>query len=182
MWSFWERGFSALPDHCNGPSREVYAQPFMVRLERTLGALTGAIICKLGNPEDYFTAPAVRPLTMCFSMMRPITISGVIAAVARAAIVHQRVPCELVCPANRSGRVGESAPDRTTAKKYSFQEKTRERMNAATNPGAAMGTTMRRNACQIEAPSTSAACSSSMGIELNWSRMIQITIGRFMIV
>ena len=74
------------------------------------------------------------------------------------------------------------APVRTTAKKYSFQEKTRDRMNAATNPGAAIGTTMRRNACQIDAPSTSAACSSSTGIELNWSRMIQITIGRFMIV
>src|SRR5215204_3381718 len=99
-------------------------------------------------------------------MISPMMISGVIAAVARAAIDHQRVPCEPVCPANRSGRVGASAPVKTTAKKYSFQEKTRARMNAATNPGAAIGTTMRRNACQIEAPSTRAACSSSTGIEL----------------
>src|SRR5215203_1811090 len=182
MRSSWEPDFTALPDRCCGPKAEVYAQLVRIGSIQALAELTMSINRKLTESVCYFTAPAVRPLTMCFSMIRPITINGVIAAVASAAIDHQRVPCELVCPANRSGKVGESAPASTTAKKYSFQEKTRDRMNAATNPGAAMGTTMRRNACQIEAPSTRAACSSSTGIELNWSRMIQITIGRFIIV
>ena len=50
-------------------------------------------------------------------------------------------------------------------------------MKAATMPGRAIGSTMRRNAPQTEQPSTSAACSSSIGMVSNWSRMIQITIG-----
>ena len=41
----------------------------------------------------------------------------------------------------------------------------------------AIGMTMRKNAPQIDSPSTRAASSSSTGIELNWSRMIQMTMG-----
>ena len=44
-------------------------------------------------------------------------------------------------------------------------------------PGMAIGSTMRRKAPQIVAPSISAASSSSIGMVLNWSRMIQMTIG-----
>ena len=50
-------------------------------------------------------------------------------------------------------------------------------MKAATMPGRAIGSTMRRNAPHTEQPSTRAACSSSSGMVSNWSRMIQITIG-----
>ena len=45
-------------------------------------------------------------------------------------------------------------------------------------PGSAIGRTICRNAPQIDRPSTSAASSSSIGMALNWSRMIQMTIGR----
>ena len=92
-------------------------------------------------------------------------INGVIAAVARAAIDHQRVPCELVCPASRSGRVGASAPARTTAKKYSFQEKTRERMNAATNPE------QRWEPRCAETPARSSAIDQSRLFELDGDRI-----------
>ena len=50
-------------------------------------------------------------------------------------------------------------------------------MKAATMPGRAIGSTICRNAPQIESPSTRAASSSSIGMALNWSRMIQMTIG-----
>src|SRR5215207_10189630 len=106
MRSSWEPEFTALPDRCCGPKAEVYAQLVRIGSIQALAEVTMSINRKLSESVCYFTAPAVRPRTMCFSMMRPITSRGVIAAVARAAIVHQRVPCELVCPANRSGRVG----------------------------------------------------------------------------
>lgn len=51
--------------------------------------------------------------------------------------------------------------------KYSFQQRTTERMKAATIPGSAIGRTIQRNAPQIEQPSTSAACSISVGIVSN---------------
>src|ERR687892_313269 len=35
---------------------------------------TLSIIRKLNDSDAYLTAPAVSPLTMCFSMMRPMTI------------------------------------------------------------------------------------------------------------
>ena len=66
---------------------------------------------------------------------------------------------------------------RRAAKKYSFHVKTKDKMNAATIPGNAMGRMMVTKAPQIDRPSTSAASSNSVGIEENWSRMIQITMG-----
>ena len=68
----------------------------------------------------------------------------------------------------------------SAAKKYSFQHRMMESTKAATMPGSAIGSTMRRKAPQTEAPSTRAACSSSIGMAPNWSRMIQITMGRTM--
>ena len=76
-----------------------------------------------------------------------------------------------------TGRVLASELVSRAAKKYSFQQRTTERMKAATMPGSASGSTMRRKAAQIEQPSIRAASSSSRGIEPNWSRMIQMTIG-----
>src|SRR5262245_52515128 len=107
----------------------------------------------------------------------PITISGAIAAAERAAIDHQLMPCEPVWLATITGSVLASVLVSKAAKKYSFQHNTSERMNAAAMPGTASGSTMRMKAPQTERPSTNAASSSSIGIELNWSRMIQITIG-----
>src|SRR6478736_10536354 len=102
---------------------------------------------------------------------------GAIAAVASAAIDHQLIPCDPVWLATMTGNVLAFELVSSAAKKYSFQQSTTERMNAATSPGSAIGNTMRMNAPQTVAPSTIAACSSSIGIEPNWSRMIQITIG-----
>ena len=50
-------------------------------------------------------------------------------------------------------------------------------MKAAIMPGSAIGRMIWKNAPQIDSPSTSAASSSSVGIDSNWSRMIQMTIG-----
>src|SRR3979490_1839698 len=107
----------------------------------------------------------------------PISTSGAIAAVDSAAIDHQSIPCDPVWLATMTGSVLGSVLVNKAAKKYSFQQSTTERMKAATIPGNAIGSTMRVNATQIEAPSTCAACSSSRGMALNWSRMIQMTIG-----
>src|SRR5260370_15187971 len=97
----------------------------------------------------------------------PISTSGAIAAVDSAAIDHQSMPCEPVWLATMTGNVLASVLVSKAAKKYSFQHSTTERMNAATIPGKAIGSTIRVNATQIDAPSTSAACSSSIGIALN---------------
>src|ERR1043165_5812181 len=106
-----------------------------------------------------------------------MTTSGVMAAVETAAIDHQLMPCEPVWLATITGRVLASVLVSSAAKKYSFQHNTSERMKAAAIPGTASGRMMRRNAPQVDKPSTKAASSSSIGIELNWSRMIQMTIG-----
>src|SRR3954468_17533168 len=45
-------------------------------------------------------------------------------------------------------------------------------------PGAASGTMTFRNACQVVAPSTCAACSISQGISRKNADMVQIEIGR----
>src|SRR3954453_14036037 len=45
-------------------------------------------------------------------------------------------------------------------------------------PGAASGTITFRNACQVVAPSTCAACSISQGISRKNADMVQIEIGR----
>ena len=100
-----------------------------------------------------------------------------IAAVERAAIDHQLMPWEPVWLATMTGRVLALVAVRRAAKKYSFQQRTRERMKAATMPGSAIGRMIWRKAPQMPRPSTSAASSSSTGIAENWSRMIQTTIG-----
>ena len=107
-----------------------------------------------------------------------MTMSGRIAAEASAAIDHHDMPCDPVWLATITGSVFALVLVSKAAKKYSFQQRMTERMNAATMPGKAIGTTILKNAPQDEQPSTSAACSSSGGIELNWSRIIQITIGK----
>ena len=68
--------------------------------------------------------------------------------------------------------------NKSAAKKYSFQVNTRDMIKAATIPGRAIGIIIVKNALQIDKPSTRAASSNSVGIELNWSFIIQITIGR----
>ena len=55
---------------------------------------------------------------------------------------------------------------------------TNDNMNAATMPGSAIGIIIVVKAPQIDKPSTNAASSSSVGIELNWSRIIHITMGK----
>src|SRR5690606_34552536 len=107
----------------------------------------------------------------------PTMHSGTIAAEDSAAIDHQLMPWLPVWLATITGNVLASVLVRSAAKKYSFQHSTRLRMKAATMPGSEIGTTILRKAPQEESPSTSAASSSSAGIDLNWSRMIQITIG-----
>src|SRR5215510_13679468 len=107
----------------------------------------------------------------------PTSTSGAIAAVESAAMDHQLMPCEPVWLATITGSVLASVLVSSAAKKYSFQHSTSERMNAATMPGMVSGRMMRKNAPQVDSPSTNAASSSSTGMELNWSRMIQMTIG-----
>ena len=94
------------------------------------------------------------PMIRYRSSAIPITASGAIAAVASAAIDHQLMPCEPVWLATITGMVLASVEVSSAAKKYSFQHSTIARMKAATMPGSAIGTTMRRNAPQTEQPST----------------------------
>ena len=94
-------------------------------------------------------------------------IRGSIAAKERAAIDHQEIPWEPVWLATMTGNVLACEDVKSAAKKYSFQVRTKEIMKDATIPGSAIGRIMVRNAPQIERPSTSAASSNSMGIELN---------------
>ena len=77
------------------------------------------------------------------------------------------MPCEPVWLATMTGRVFASVLVSNAAKKYSFQHNTSERMKAATIPGTASGSTIRRKAPQTDRPSTKAASSSSTGIALN---------------
>ena len=100
----------------------------------------------------------------------------VIAANDKAAIDHQDIPCEPVWLATMTGNVFACDDVKRAAKKYSFQVKTRDMINAATIPGSAIGIIVKK-APQIDNPSTRAASSSSVGIELNWS-LIQMTIGK----
>src|SRR5438045_3046779 len=97
----------------------------------------------------------------------PTITSGAIAAVDSAAIDHQLMPCEPVWLATITGRVFASVLVSRAAKKYSFQHNTTDKINAAAIPGTASGNTIRRNAPQTDRPSTKAASSSSIGIELN---------------
>src|SRR4051812_21691437 len=115
----------------------------------------------------HFTEPAVRPLTMYRSRKMPIRTRGAMAAVASAAMLHQLMPCEPVWLATITGSVLASVLVSRAAKKYSFQHRTKERMNAATIPGSAIGSTIRTNALQVLQPSTRAACSRSVGIVSN---------------
>ena len=100
------------------------------------------------------------------------------AANDNAAIDHQDIPCEPVWLATITGNVFACDDVKRAAKKYSFQVKTREIINAATIPGRAIGIIIVKKAPHIDNPSTRAASSNSVGIELNWSLIIQITIGR----
>src|SRR5229473_628878 len=68
----------------------------------------------------------------------PISTSGAIAAVDSAAIDHQSIPCDPVWLATMTGSVLASVLVNKAAKKYSFQQSTTERMNAATIPGNAI--------------------------------------------
>ena len=107
-----------------------------------------------------------------------ITIKGRIAAKDNAAIDHHEMPCEPVWLATMTGKVFACDDVNNAAKKYSFQVSTNDNMNAATMPGSAIGIIIVVKAPQIDKPSTNAASSSSVGIELNWSRIIHITMGK----
>ena len=147
----------------------------MVHRDHRLSAAEDAavIACHFGAPlpEDekpqpatatrYFPEPAVSPIT--------IYVRGRCRVNERrdrrgrsAAIVHQLMPCDPVWLATITGSVLRVKTGEQRGEEISFQQSTSERMKAATMPGSAIGTTMRRNAPQIEQPSTSAACSISM--------------------
>ena len=96
-----------------------------------------------------------------------ITINGRIAANDNAAIDHHEIPCEPVWLATITGNVFAWEDVNNAAKKYSFHVRTSDKMNAATMPGSAMGIIIVVKAPQIDKPSTNAASSSSVGIELN---------------
>ena len=99
------------------------------------------------------------------------------AANEMAAMDHHEMPWLPVWLATMTGRVMVFVEVSSAAKKYSFHVSTSESTKAATMPGRAMGTMMLKNAPQTPLPSTMAASSSSVGMVMNWSRMIQMTMG-----
>ena len=64
------------------------------------------------------------------------------------------------------------------ASRNSFQAKTQIRMKVTARPGRASGQTTSRITCQVEAPSTVAASSSSFGMPSMVGRSVQIAKGR----
>ncbi len=62
-------------------------------------------------------------------------------------------------------------------KTKSFQAMKNAMIAVVNTPGAASGTMTLRNACQLVAPSTCAACSMSHGIPRKNADMVQIEIG-----
>ena len=60
------------------------------------------------------------------------TTRGAMEAPDNAAIDHQFIPCDPVCEATITGRVLASVLVKRAANKYSFQHKTRDKINAET--------------------------------------------------
>ncbi|SVA66839.1 uncharacterized protein METZ01_LOCUS119693 [marine metagenome] len=112
-------------------------------------------------------APAAIPLTIYFSKKMQTTTRGAIEAPDNAAIDHQFIPCDPVCEATITGRVLASVLVKRAANKYSFQHKTRDKINAETIPGRTIGNTILLKDPQTVSPSTSAASSNSIGTALN---------------
>ena len=92
-------------------------------------------------------------------------------------MVHHEMPWLPVWLATITGSVLALVEVSSAEKKYSFQVSTSDSTNAATIPGSAMGRMILANAPQTPWPSTRAASSSSVGMVMNWSRMIQMTMG-----
>src|SRR3970282_864418 len=84
-------------------------------------------------------------------------------------------------PVTATGRVCALVAVRMSAKRNSFQEKMKTKIAVTTNPGAARGSAMRRNAENQEQPSTSALSSSSRGISLKNPRSSHVAKGRFIV-
>ena len=137
-----------------------------------------SIIWKLNDAECYLTAPAVRPLTMCFSMIRPITINGVIAAVESAAIDHQLIPCEPVWLATITGRVLAIGGGQQRGEEVLVPAEDERQDEGGDHPGSAIGTTIEERRPRSKRRRLAPPPPARPGSRLNWSRMIQMTIGQ----
>src|SRR6218665_250311 len=111
----------------------------------------------------------IGPVASVFVVEQPASASAVLAATARS-VVGGRGP-RLTSPsaptyrARRSGAVSRAGSwMMTRAKKNSFQAEMNENMIVATTPGARSGKIIRHRTTARDAPSVSAASSSSLGM------------------
>src|SRR3954462_12745187 len=139
-----------------------------------MAAMAGGL---LGQP---FTAPDVSPATIRRWNSRTSRTTGMVTITAAAAwYVVGCSNCDL--PVKNASAAGTgralSVEVSEMPNTKSFQQKKKVRMAAVNTPGAASGTITLRNACQLVAPSTCAACSISHGISRKNAESVQIASG-----
>src|SRR5438874_526778 len=123
--------------------------------------------------------PKVRPATMYFRATTISTSGTDIAITPAAAIWFQMIANWVTKPCTPTGNVWAfGVAVRIRANRNSLQAKVKTMMPAAMMPGAASGSSTRRNAVQRLAPSTSATSSTSSGISARNPLSIQIANGR----
>src|SRR5215204_1015479 len=127
------------------------------------------------------TAPLVRPATMRRWKMSTSTTTGIVTITAAAAMEPVgSTNCE--APEKRPSAAGTGRASLVDVSEMpyakSFHAMKKAMIAVVKTPGAASGTITLRNACQVVAPSTCAACSISQGISRKNADIVQIEIGR----
>jgi hypothetical protein len=126
------------------------------------------------------TAPLVRPATMRRWKISTRATTGMVTITAAAAMdpvgsTNWEAPEKRPSAAGTGRAALVEVSEMPYAKSFHAMKKA---MIAVVNtPGAASGTITLRNACQVVAPSTWAACSISHGISRKNADMVQIEIG-----
>src|SRR4029450_11951187 len=115
------------------------------------------------RPAPPLTAPTRSPRETNRSSTIASAMTGRIMIWMSTDMYHHCGPRVAFWAATVSGMVWASALERNRASRYSFQEKTSTIRKVATRPGSDSGRVMERNTRNAEAPSTTAASSSSQG-------------------
>src|SRR6516165_2268052 len=129
----------------------------------------------------YFTAPAVRPRTMCRCTSRENNSTGTIVTTPTVEVTFHSIDRSMVrSPDAPTGTVWEAAVVTMNRPiRNSFQVKMMLKIAVVIRPGPASGRMTRPRAAQRVHPSTTAASSISVEMSSKNARMIQTTSGIF---
>ncbi len=108
--------------------------------------------------------------------------TGAIITTISTDMFHHCGPRVVFCAETSTGMVWALALERKSASRYSFQARIRTRRNVATSPERTSGSAMVKKTRSLEAPSSSALSSRSIGTPAKKSRVSQTTIGRLIAV